>query len=166
MNTKPFIIFRDKVVHDSKNPSYESTAISILSLHGQTWCSSITRIQPNHIILQWAGSPKALLVVYVLDTAAHCSTWCNCSCLLLLYNKKKNEATYAYEKSEGISCVSLHSQTCISLIMTHPSGIRPYRYTTTEMQQRSDTVPPVGWPEQSRELTTECESYVHYNIRR
>ena len=128
----------------TKNHSYGSMAISILSFNRQTWCSSITMIHSNQIILQWAGSPKALLVVYVLDTAAHCSTWCNCSCLLLLYNKKKNEATYAYEKSEGISCVSLHSQTCISLIMTHPSGIRPYRYTTTEMQQRSDTVPPVG----------------------
>ena len=53
-----------------KNPSYESMAISILSLHRQTWCSSITMIHPNQIILQWAGSPQALLVVYMLYTAA------------------------------------------------------------------------------------------------
>ena len=64
MNTKTFIIFRDKVVHDKDNASYESTAISILSLYRQTWCSSITMIHPNQTILQWAGSPQALFVVY------------------------------------------------------------------------------------------------------
>ena len=153
MNTKPLNIFRKKLVH-GKNPSDESMAISILSLHRQTWYSSITMIHSDQVILQWAGSPQALLVVYVLCTAVLCSTWYTCCCLLLLYTmvmrKKSKLRIYEYEKSEGISCVLLHSQTCISLTMTHPSVIRPYRCTTTEMQQRADTVPPVGRSGQSR----------------
>ena len=61
----------------------------------------------------------------VRSTAALCSTCYNRCCLLLLYQKKNIEAVHEYETSEGISCVLLHSQTCISLVMTNLSGIRP-----------------------------------------
>ena len=45
---------------------------------------------------------------------------------------EKVEAAYEYEKCEGKACVSLHSQTRISIILIHPFGI--WLWTTTEMQ--------------------------------
>ena len=61
MNMKPFIIIPDKLVHGKKIPATKRTARSFVSLHRQTWCSSNTMIHPHQIILQWAGSPQALL---------------------------------------------------------------------------------------------------------
>ena len=122
-----------------KNPSYERAAISILSSHRRTWCSSINMIHPDH-----SGQYRRkhyLLCTYYSSTLSYLV-----QLLLLLAgigSSDKVEATYENEKRQGMSCVLLRSQTFISLSMTHPSGIRSYRCTTTEMQQRSYTVPPV-----------------------
>ena len=127
-----------------KNPSYERTAISICSMHRQTWCSSITMIRPHQIIVLWVGSPQALLVVYVLRQHAvvpgTTATAC-CGCITRINIK----AAYEYGKSEGGSCVALLSQTCISIAMIHPS---PHLASGSGRRQRCSI-----WPEQSRELT-------------
>ena len=67
---------------------------------------------------------------------------------VVTYRRKKAKHSYVpcmntKNMREGDMCVSLHSQTCIN-IMIHPSGIWPPCCTMTEMPQGSDTVPPDG----------------------
>ena len=125
-----------------KNPSYESTAISISSLHRQTWCSNITMIHPHHILLQWAGSPQALRVVYVLQhhsvvTGTSAAACCYC----LAWIKSKLRINTKKVKGNGVFHCTLRPESASSWSshLAYGSGRR---------QRRSI------WPEQSRELTS------------
>ena len=64
MNTKPFTILPDKVVIKSQLRKYGEIVRFVCR---QTCCSIITMTHLHQIKLQWAGSPRALFVVYVLQ---------------------------------------------------------------------------------------------------
>ena len=106
INTKPLITFRDKVVHDKDNASYESTAISIFSLHRQTSCGSITMIHPHQIMMQWAGSPQALLVVHVLHQHSVVSgtTAGACCCCIMRKKSKLRTNTKNIREDRAFDC--------------------------------------------------------------
>ena len=85
MNTKPFVIFRCKVVHYKKSqlPKYGDIDLVV---------AQADLVQQHHHYPPQSdhtavGRIAASTTCCLCTTSALCSTWYNCCCLLLLYHR-------------------------------------------------------------------------------
>jgi len=142
-----------------KNPSYEGTARSFGSLRRQTWCSIITTTHPHQITLQWAGSPQPLLVVYVLQQ--HSVVPGTTAAAAFVVSGEKNRSYVWILEVRGDRSFRYNQHRHDTPIWHLATSLHDDRDAATLRYRPASRA---QWPEQSRELPPQRESYVNYNI--